>query len=469
MAKLSQGRPGSNDGCALLDRIRMIAAYCGCKTWNEAKHQGGKGNCPLCGGWKLSVGVGRESNVGVSCWSEKCRKDPQSRDKIVNRLVVAGFYLGPDQMIEPEASAAPEANGDQTQPAPARKRTRVRMRMPTVSADQVSGLTPAQRRALLWLSSLADSNGWVTTTRRKITAECHVSDRDAVSMLRRIQSEHKLIEVQKNSYAKKRATKVRFTVNRDDLVTALGGYPNAKAAAKAIAAIRRASSHRPDMSNGTTMNDGTTTPVNLVPTWNGDRHVLNIAIHRQPTGAVDASLGHWRNGGRKTVTKPGTSGRPVVHDDKIIVPAARPALERSSHRGGLHQGIHPSDHLNQASTAPTSDSEALPVERILQSAASARARPGAKPAHTYARETPIHGDDLFAAEAEAWFGYPPSAIASVDSADTPDTGTPEIGAPEARMPPAATPAPPTGPTAASWRDKAEITQPDNGRRRWAKS
>jgi hypothetical protein len=202
--------------------------------------------------------------------------------------------------------------------------------------------------------------------------------------------------------------------------------------------------------------------------------VLNIAIHRQPTGAVDASLGHWRNGGRKTGAT-ATSGI-VVHDDKIIVPAARPTLEpsslrgsKTSHRGGLHQGIHPSDHLNQASTTPTSDSEALPVERILQSAASARARPGAKPAHTYARETPIHTADLFAAEAEAWFGYPPSAIASVDSADTPDTGTPEIGAPEARMPPAATPAPPTGPTAASWRDKAEITQPDNGRRRWAKS
>jgi hypothetical protein len=185
--------------------------------------------------------------------------------------------------------------------------------------------------------------------------------------------------------------------------------------------------------------------------------------------AAEREKRRWRNGGQKT-------GATVTGIPAEAVVATTVRSSKTSHPGGvLQQGIHPSDHLNQASAPPTSDGSALPVERILQSAASARARPGAMPAHTYthphahARETPIHRNDLFAAEMVAWFAYPPSAIASVDSADTPDTGTPEIGAPEARMPPAATPAPPTGPTAASWRDKAEITQPDNGRRRWAKS
>ena len=402
MAKLPQGQSGRNEGCALLDRIRMIAAYCGCKTWNEAKHQGGKGNCPLCGGWKLSVGVGRESNVGVSCWSEKCRKDPRARDKIVNRLVAAGFYLGPDRMIEPEASAAPEANGDQTQqaqPAPARKRTRVRMR--TVSADQVSGLTPAERRALIWIGAMkADSHGWIPVTQRKIVATCGGSKRDAVPMLRRIQAEHGLIEVQKNGYAKKRPTKVRFTVHRDDLVTALGGYPNAKA----IGVNKRPNPNRPETYNGVTMNDGVTTPVNMVSPWNGARHVLSTAIHRQPVGAVDASFGRRGNGGRKT----GATVADIGGGNKIAttpVTSGRPALQtrtlrgsETSRRGDVQQGIHPGDHLNQASTAPTSDSNALPLEAEIaercipprETERYIRTREaGSMPART--RETPIHG------------------------------------------------------------------------------
>ena len=120
-----------------------------------------------------------------------------------------------------------------------------------------------------------------------------------------------------------------------------------------------------------------------------------VVASPSPVGAAEPENGHWRNGGRKTSA---TVASTVVHDDKIVTTPARSLRgSETSHRGGagvFRQGIHPSDHLNQASAPPTSDSSALSVERILQSAASARARPGAKPAHahthdTRTRETPL--------------------------------------------------------------------------------
>ena len=101
--------------------------------------------------------------------------------------------------------------------------------------------------------------------------------------------------------------------------------------------------------------------------------------------------GHWRNGGRKTGAT--VAALSCMRQDRHYPGSSR---AETSHRAGwrLRQGFHPSDHLNQASAAPTSTASALSVERILQSAASARARPGAKPAHTHThdtrtRETPL--------------------------------------------------------------------------------
>jgi hypothetical protein len=84
--------------------------------------------------------------------------------------------------------------------------------------------------------------------------------------------------------------------------------------------------------------------------------------------------------------------------------------QHTSHRGGL-QGIHPSDHLNQASTAPMSDDCALPVERRLQSAASAHARPRETEryirarARIHARETPPPPDPPLATDGLEECGY----------------------------------------------------------------
>jgi hypothetical protein len=186
---------GEGQGPSVRDRARMIYEHCGGEKWKEAKAQGGGGNCPLCGGGKLSVGVGKTGNVAVTCWSPDCRPDPEARAKIVARLVGDGFYLGPDDPAPPGGPAGKKARAPR----------------PILSAKQVIDMKPSERRLLLALAPLAaDRNGWITTTKRKLADNAHVSSRDAIPMLRRIQTEHNLIEVQKNSYALKRATKVSF-------------------------------------------------------------------------------------------------------------------------------------------------------------------------------------------------------------------------------------------------------------------
>lgn len=285
-------------GRSLRDRIWEIATHCGCSQWNEAKVQGSKGNCPLCGQWKLSVGVAKKGNVvGVTCWSPICRGSKEARDKIFARLVADGFDLGPDRVQAPQSP--PEADAGQEQPAPAGKKTRAPK--PAALEKQVSGLREPERRVLLSIAAMAaDRHGWIRVTQRMIAAGCKVAKRDAVSMLRRIQAEHGLIEVQKNGFKKKRATKVRFTVNRDDLVVALGGYPNAKAM---FAGMRRKAHSQPasdepmstnytevvgevnmsdnytDAVGEVTMSDEVTTPVNMRSTWSEPRHVLITAPH----------------------------------------------------------------------------------------------------------------------------------------------------------------------------------------------
>lgn len=195
----------------------------------------------------------------MSCWSEQCKDNPEARDKIIAWLVADGLDLGPDRVQAPQNPL--EADAGEEQPAPDDKKTRASK--PAALDKQVSGLRPPERRVLLSIAAMAaDRHGWIRATKRMIAAGCKVSERDAVPMLRRIQAEHRLIEVQKNGFAKKRATEVRFTVNRDDLVVALGGYPNAKA----MFAGKRRKAHSQPASGEPTMSDEPTTPADMNPT-----------------------------------------------------------------------------------------------------------------------------------------------------------------------------------------------------------
>ena len=116
-----------------------------------------------------------------------------------------------------------------------------------------------------------------------------------------------------------------------------------------------------------------------------------VVASPSPVGAVDASLGRWRNGGLKTGATVATAGA------QAGIATALRGSERSHRGGDLQQGIHPSDHLNQASAASSggdvgSTASAQPQRTASTHASAPHTRvrahaPERMPAHPHTRAT----------------------------------------------------------------------------------
>ena len=119
---------------------------------------------------------------------------------------------------------------------------------------------------------------------------------------------------------------------------------------------------------------------------------LHFVASPSPVGAAEPENGHWRNGGRKTSA---TVASTVVQDDKIVTTRHAHCVARKhpiGRRWRLQQGIHPSDHLNQASARQRQTASAVGraeiAERCIrtrEAGSQARARTHAR--HGVTRET----------------------------------------------------------------------------------
>jgi hypothetical protein len=211
MTRLPQGRPGSNNcatGTWIEAEALKIADGEGGK-WDALAKQGKNAKCPRCGQHKLHVGVG-DRKVTLTCWSDVCRPVPSARREIADLLAeMPGKDYDPSG-LKNVALFSVRRNVRRVKP------------LPKPTPESMFALSKPERKELLWLATLAKGRSWFPVTQRAICAGCNVSARDAVPTLRRLAEVHKLIEVQKNGYAAKRATKLRFLVDSEWLTMSFG-------------------------------------------------------------------------------------------------------------------------------------------------------------------------------------------------------------------------------------------------------
>ena len=207
MAKLSKGRPGSKDGTGWIEAEAQKITEGEGGEWIALAKQGKRAMCPRCGQRKLHVGGAGDRKVKLTCWSDECHPVAASRREIATLLTDM-----PGKGYDPSGLKI-------LAPFSVRRKAR-RIKPLPKPIEALIPLGKPERKVVLWLATLAKGRSWFQVTQRGICAGCGVSGRDAVPILRRLVV-HKLIEVQKNGYAAKRATKVRFLVDSEWLAMCL--------------------------------------------------------------------------------------------------------------------------------------------------------------------------------------------------------------------------------------------------------
>jgi hypothetical protein len=218
MARLQRGRSGSNDPTGAGDvRPLLVTAL---SLYEERDGVWGKptpkapfgsirgARCVRveCNQPGMTVTPREDGSVKIFC--NACRADGPTMFAAARR---AGHDL-----------RAP-VGGSKPAPFSVRRDVRRIKPLPQPEMSTLLSLGKSERKELVWLATLAKGRSWLTVTQRGICAGCGVSGRDAVPILRRLAEVHKLIEVQKNGYAAKRATKLRFLVNSEAVAMSFGG------------------------------------------------------------------------------------------------------------------------------------------------------------------------------------------------------------------------------------------------------
>ena len=213
MVKLPHGPPGRKKW--IEDQAFKITEGEGDKgegtTWDELAKQGKRVRCPRCGQYKLDVCGAGDRKVKLTCWSVACKVEPEKARREIATLLTDM----PGKGYDPSGLNV-------VAPFSVRRNVRRIKPLPKPTIETLLALDRTERKVLLWLATLAKGRSWLTVTQRATCACCNVSPRNAVPTLRRLDEVHKLIEVQKNGYAQKRATKMRFRVDSEWLTMSLG-------------------------------------------------------------------------------------------------------------------------------------------------------------------------------------------------------------------------------------------------------
>jgi hypothetical protein len=217
--------------------------------WNEETHKGRKATCPECGVFDVSILP--KAGKGVLLICNACHAGARGDSSLVLAATLAGFECGP-------------GNG-----------TAGRHLLWPASAEAIAGMKRAERRVLKCAAAQTSTGEWFELSRRDIVAACHISDRDAIPLLKRLEARG-LIRIRSNNYACKRRTQIAFRVDPADLCRRLVDENR-------ITIERLVNDVNSGAENGTTPSENGTTmkrtekmvppPFKMVPPWNGPLYV----------------------------------------------------------------------------------------------------------------------------------------------------------------------------------------------------
>jgi hypothetical protein len=179
-------RRASDDG----ERARGLTVTWG-GEWNEATHKGRKAACPECGVFDVSITP--KAGKGVLLICNACGAGGRGDSRLVLAAARSGFECGAGNGAKPH-----------------------RHRLYPAKAEALGGMKRAERRVLKFAAAQISTGEWLELSRREIVAACHISDRDAIPLLKRLEARG-LIRIRSNNYAAKRRTQIAFRVDRADL------------------------------------------------------------------------------------------------------------------------------------------------------------------------------------------------------------------------------------------------------------
>jgi len=164
--------------------------------WDHEKQHGRKATCPINGcGEALSITP--KAGIGLALICNGCRAGDRGDDSLLTAARMEGIDCGPGNGKRPE--------GHRVWPAP---------------SDSITGLKRAERRVLKYAAAQTSTGAWFDLPRRTTVAACHISDRDFIKLLERLEARG-LIRVRSNEYALKRPTRIEFKVDPVDLARRL--------------------------------------------------------------------------------------------------------------------------------------------------------------------------------------------------------------------------------------------------------
>jgi hypothetical protein len=195
--------------------------------WNEETHKGRKAICPECGA--LDVSITPKAGKGVLLICNACNAGGRGDSRLVLAAARAGFECGAGNGIKPH-----------------------RHRLYPANAEALAGMKRAERRVLKFIAGQTFTGEWLEVSRREIVAACHISDRDAMPLLKRLEARD-LLRVKSNKYACKRRTEIAFRVDPTDLSRRLVDYVNIAQKNGTTPLERPPKMVPPPLQNGTTM------------------------------------------------------------------------------------------------------------------------------------------------------------------------------------------------------------------------
>jgi DNA-binding MarR family transcriptional regulator len=163
--------------------------------WNEETHKGRKSACPECGVFDVSITP--KAGKGVLLICNACSAGARGNNRLVLAAARSGFECGAGNGTKPH-----------------------RHMLYPAKDEALTGMKRAERRVLKYCASQTSTGEWFELSRREIVAACHISDRDAIPVLKRLEARG-LIRVKSNKYACKRRTQIAFRVDPVDLVRRL--------------------------------------------------------------------------------------------------------------------------------------------------------------------------------------------------------------------------------------------------------